>query len=172
MSWFRPLAATFALGLLAAALASCGFRPLYGGASGGETTVDLSAVAVSEIPGRVGYELRNSLTDRLAPEGPAPERRFELSATLNTAKRSLAIQSDETVTRYDLAVTVNFVLTEIATQKTLYKDSVKVETSYNVVNEDYSTLVSEKDAERRAAQQASEEIRTLLAVYFSRFSGR
>lgn len=170
MSWSRRIGVALTLALLAAPLAACGFHPLYGERAGAETVTELAAIGVKEIPGRLGYELRNNLIDRLAPEGFAPVRLYELAATVDTARRALAIQPDETTTRYNLAVTVTFALTDVTSRQVLYRDSVKVETSFNVVDDDFSTLVSQTDAERRAARQASEEIRTLLAVYFSRFA--
>jgi LPS-assembly lipoprotein len=171
MSWFRSIA--FALALLGAmlSLGSCGFRPLYGAGEPGSASAMFASIEVAEIPGRIGYELRNSLIDRLSPEGSAPDLRYLLDARLDTSKRALAIQQDETTTRFNLALDVNFMLLDRTSNEAVYRDSVRIETSFNVLEDNYATLVSELDAEKRAARQASEEIRTLLAVFFARQVG-
>jgi len=62
------------------------------------------------------------------------------------------------------------VLSDLATGQVIYQNDVRATGSYNVVGSDYATLVSEQDAEKRAAREISDEIVTLISVFFSRRS--
>ena len=161
------LSRALALLLVVTLLAACGFRPLYGGREGAATAAALSQIHVAPIEERIGQELRNALIDGLAPEGQAHEMRYRLSIDVDTRRQRLLIQLDDTATRFNLFMTASFVLTEVATGVSIYSDSVRLKGSYNVVPSDFATLAAEQDAEKRVAREASEEIRTLLAIFFA-----
>ena len=61
--WWRSSAIALALCAGAAALAGCGFQPLYGGttAGGAKLAEVMAAVEIDPIPGRVGQRVRNEL---------------------------------------------------------------------------------------------------------------
>ncbi len=99
---------------LPAALAGCGFRPLYGGARGNVAAADLAAVEVHAPLTRLGRILENQLIDDLNPGGLAVAKRYRLDLTLERNKKALAIQLDDTITRFDLTVSAIFALRPIA----------------------------------------------------------
>lgn len=165
MWWSRRSAALATV----AALAGCGFRPLYRGHA--PAAANLAAIAVDPIPERVGQLLRNALLDRLNPRGEPRRPRYRLAVTLRRTSTALAIQPDATTTRFNLRLDVRFTLTEAATGRTVYADHSRAIASFNQVRSDFATLAAEKDSDRRAAQAVSDEIATQLGVYFARREG-
>lgn len=129
---------------------------------------ELRSIDVDPLRGPAGQELRNALIDRLAPEGVAGPKRYRLSIVLDRRTEPLAIQFDDTITRFNLSLTAAFALLDLATGRVIYRDSARSEGSFNVVDSEFATLISEQDAEKRAAREVSEQIRTLLSVFFSR----
>ena len=91
-----------------------------------------------------------------------------LSVSLSEVRQDLAIRKDETATRANLIVTASYELTESATGRAVFKASSTVTTGFNIVRSQYATLSAENDARRRAARVISDDVRTRLAVYFSR----
>ena len=160
MWWSRGAAA--ALGL---ALAACGFQPLYGEREhGAETLAALADVRIAPIADRLGQVVRNHLLDSLTPRGTPAAARYRLTVTLRRAKEGLAFQQDESVTRFDITVTAEYELAEIASGDTVAKGTARSIASYNVVRSDFANTAAERDAERRLARELSEEIALRLAV--------
>ena len=81
--WWRSYALFAALfaGLVALALAGCGFQPLYGGttAGGAKLAEVMAAVDIAPIPGRVGQKLRNELIFANTGGGYASPTRYRLN---------------------------------------------------------------------------------------------
>ncbi|MDX6750829.1 LPS assembly lipoprotein LptE [Geminicoccaceae bacterium 1502E] len=152
------------LGLAAPGLAACNLRPLHGGGAGAETNRELAAIMVETPRSRVGQILRNQLLDELNPAGLTVPSVYRLIVRLDRERDALAIQLDDTVTRYDLTLLARFELRRKADGVTLYQGAARRVASYNVVRAPYATLVAEQDAERRAARELSQEIRARLAV--------
>lgn len=186
MSWSEPLSRRSCLGLgaaafLPAAAGSCGFRPLYGGAPGGEVAAELASIEVVTPDTRVGQLLKNRLLDDLNPSGMTVASRYRLTLELRRTETALAIQLDETITRFDLTLAAFFVLTSLeadgvspasagadgdAASGPAYRSALRRVASYNVVSDPFATLMAEQDAERRAATELSRGIRTLLTLHF------
>ncbi len=155
------------LGLVAALpllLGACGFRPLYGGA-GEEVARELAAIAVETPETRLGWLFGERLRAELAPGGPAPAR-YRLSVELRSRKQPLAIQLDDSITRFELALSARYVLRDASGQEVLHQGTLRRVASFNVVVSPFATLVAEQDAERRAAAELAQAIRTQLALYF------
>lgn len=166
MLWSRGLALVLAVTLLAGA--GCGFQPLYGGGGTSGTVAELNRIQIDPIPDRVGQELRNYLIDRMSSLPTDAPALYRLAVSIDQSRAALAVQFDDSITRYNLTVSANFSLTDLATGETIYHNSVRSTGSYNVVESDFATLVAEQDAQKRAAREISDEITTLLSVFFSR----
>ena len=164
MWWSSGVAA--ALGL---ALAACGFEPLYGERGhGAETRAALADVRVAPIPDRLGQVVRNHLLDLLTPRGTPSEARYRLTVSLRKVKEGLAFEQDESVTRFDVTITADYELVEIAGGDTIAKGAARSIASYNVVRSDFANTAAERDAELRLARELSDEIALRLAVAFGR----
>ncbi|MBT4710905.1 MAG: hypothetical protein HOB82_05195 [Alphaproteobacteria bacterium] len=174
MSLFRrlPLAGVLFSTLF---IAACGFQPLYGsgqGVVGGAVADDLADVRITTIPDRVGQIVRNDLLDRLNPFGEPNAPRFSLAVELEEGKEGLAIQIDDTVTRFNLTLTANYALTDAVTAEILTTGSVRATAAYNVLRSDFANVIAERDAQQRAAREISDELKTRLAVYFGGLGGQ
>jgi LPS-assembly lipoprotein len=154
---------------LGAALGGCGFRPLLKQGEGdSEVRSELAAVEVPAQTERIGYLVRDSLVDQLNPAGVRVPARYLLVISLRRRTSKLGIQIDNTVTRYNLTLAARFSLLDSSDQRVLYESTVRRVASYNASRAPYAELAAELDAERRAAQEVSTDIRTQLAIYFAR----
>ena len=156
------------LALAALTLAACGFTPMYGsrGVTSSETVVAaLSRVDVRPIAERRGMVLRQQLNEKLHPGG-LRDNRYDLQVRLASRTQELGVRKDSTTSRANLILTANFVLWDGS--RRLMRDRVRSTVSYNILDDQYATIASERDAESRALKQISDEIRVRLAVYFDR----
>ncbi|HXS05229.1 MAG TPA: LPS assembly lipoprotein LptE [Rhizomicrobium sp.] len=144
-------------------LAGCGFHPLYGG---GRLGPELASIYVEPVPEQDGYELRNQLIDLLGSDGRRAGKNYILKLTLSEASNGVALQNDATITRYNDALTVAYVLTD-ANGRQITSGSQTSLASYNVSSAPYSTLAVQQDSDRRAADDLADRIRMDLGAYFS-----
>ncbi|MGI9450900.1 MAG: LPS assembly lipoprotein LptE [Geminicoccaceae bacterium] len=151
-----------------APLGACGFRPLLYRADGDTIREELAAIEISGLGGRLGQHLEIALDENLNPTSKRIPSRYDLAIRLTNTNNALAIQLDNTITRYNLSLTAAFELKDQAGGDLLYRSSVQRVASYNVRRAPYSTLTAQKDAERRAAEEIADDIRTLLALHFQR----
>jgi LPS-assembly lipoprotein len=151
-----------------AALAACGFQPLYGRIADSERGLKhLAAIEVLPLPERLGQILYNELRDRLTPRGVPRSPAYKLSLAVSLSRVGLSVERDESATRINLTVRVHYVLTNTETGKTLTDGTARTVAAFNVVQSEFANIAAEKDAEARAARDISNEIRTRLGVYFS-----
>jgi LPS-assembly lipoprotein len=163
-------------------LTGCGFEPVYGGRSGEATRSTLAAIKIAPIKTtvprgeinsapsentRLGQLLRNELENRFA-RGGVEQARYRLEVTLIKRASELAVQSNDSVTRLKLDVHARFTLIDTAKDHSLYSGNSRALGSYNVVQSQFATVISEQDAERRAASDLAADIEDLLIAYFQR----
>lgn len=153
-----------ALALAAALpLAACGFTPLYAqpGVAPG-----LSAVQVVAPQGRVGELMRESLNDALGRDfAVTPTYRLDLWCRTDRVGRGLRV--DNVVSRYELALTVEYHLVERATGAEVKRGRVASEVTFDSVDQPYAAIAAQQDAEERAAVEAARRIRLELASWFA-----
>jgi LPS-assembly lipoprotein len=158
----RRLAVAGAL-LAGLALAACGFTPLY--ATKG-LAAGMSSIEVKVPHGRLAYLLSESLNDDLARDRDRPAvYRLDLTVTSRVFARGLNL--DETAAYYEDHVTVDYRLIEIATGRVMKTGSQPVEVTYAATNIPYAGIAAQEDAQKRAADQAADRIRTDLGIYFT-----
>jgi LPS-assembly lipoprotein len=162
----RRLVAGLAAGLGLAALAGCGFRPLYGTGADGPTSDRFAEIRVAPIPDRAGQILRNFLIRRLNPDGRPANPAYVLDVGLSERLQGLAITQEDVAERNNLFVTARYVLTDAATGGVLLSDSSTVITSFTILRDEVATLSAEQDARRRSLRRLSDTIRLQLALYF------
>ena len=176
MSWSEPnwpaarrrLAAA-AVFVLLAALAGCGFRPLYAPAGPGATApvVEMAAVRINPLPDRAGQQLHNLLRDQLNPSGQPLNPTYVLNLRLTQITEKVGIRKDETATRANLILRTSFVLRSAADDTVLYRGAVSSINSYNILDGQYPTNVAEANALERGLRELSDDIKLHLAVYFA-----
>jgi len=172
MSWSRTaVRAVVALGLIG--LAGCGFRPLYGERSAASVTApELAAIQIDIIPNREGQLVRNNLLDKMRPRGAAPRELYRLSVGIGIGRESFGIRTDETATRGSLTMNATYTLSDLATGDLLLTATSRAVSSYNILDSDFATVISENDAIRRTAVDLSEEIKTRVAIFLSTRKGK
>ncbi len=158
-----------ALFVLLAALAGCGFRPLYAPAGPGATAPvdEMAAVRINPLPDRAGQQLHNLLRDQLNPGGQPLDPTYVLDLRLNRKTEKVGIRRDETATRANLTLNASFVLRSAADDTVLYRGAVSSINSYNILDGQYPTNVAEADALERGLRELSDDIKLHLAVYFA-----
>jgi hypothetical protein len=95
-----------------ALLGGCGFRPLYAGPQGEAVSEELASIEVRAPQTRLGRILQNRLIDDLNPAGLLVAKRYRLELALEQSRQALAIQLDDSITRYDLTLAAFFSLRE------------------------------------------------------------
>ena len=171
-SFRGPATAALLVGM-ALALSACGFTPLYGGTdSQAMSPVDhMAAIRISALPDRTGQQMHNLLRDRLNPIGQPREPAYALGLRLSESRQELGIRKDETATRANLNLSVQFTLSSIQTGDLLYRGRFSSVSSYNILTSPFATGFSEADARARALRELANGIRTRLGIYFSRQQG-
>ena len=164
MSFFRLLA-TYTL---LAALAACGFSPLYGGSKNSYINQRLAQINIAPIKDRKGQIIHNFLLDRLNPGGRRADSKYTLRVAVSRTMHEIALKLTEEATRAKLILIASYFLTRDTDSKILAEGSVRSVNSYNISESEFARIASERDANERAAREVSDEIKTRLSLYFSR----
>lgn len=139
-------------------LAACGFTPLY--AEPG-VSPHLSRIAVSTPDTRAGFELRQALEDALAwDRGQTPLWRLETE--MEQGRVALGRRVDDTVSRYELVITVNYRLTPVSGGEAI-TDVVTATVTYAAADQAYGAISAQRDGEQRAVAEAARLIRLDLS---------
>ncbi len=150
-------------------LAGCGFHPLYDiGEDNTEFDEDLASVQITPISERMGQILANSLRDSFNPTGAKIAKRYTLTVLLQTATADYVIRKDGTASRELFVVNGYFTMVEGGSTAPVLYGSVRINDSYDVGESPYSVIVSNNDAQKRAADEISVDIRTRVSAYFRR----
>lgn len=165
MSWSDARRRTALLLLLAAA--GCNLRPIYRDDEAKAVVPALAAIDVTQLYGRRGQYLRGYLLDEFNPGGAQIPPEYQLDIILRQESNTLAIQLDNTPTRANLALGAAFTLKRRSDGVVLYDSAVRRVVSYNIRSDPFATLITEQDAERRAAREIARQIRTILSLYFA-----
>jgi LPS-assembly lipoprotein len=160
--------------VLAAALAACGFHPLYMKDSAGVAGVtgDFAQVKIANVRAanpefdRLGQQMHNFLIQRLNPDGMAPDPRYRLECDLTVQRERTGVQITEEATRARLTVAVSFRLMPLVGKNSLYAGSEQSVNSYNIVDSQFASLSAENDAANRAVREISDAIKLRLGIYF------
>lgn len=163
---------------LSALLAGC-FQPLYSDRSlsdGSAVRTELSQVDVAQIPApggtavaRLAVAVRNSLVFGLTGGGSPPSPTHQLNIRLTTGELSVLV--DITTGRPDVnqvALSAVYTLTDLRTGKVVVTDSTFARVSYDIPGQQqrFARARGLRDAENRAAEVISDNIRNRLASYF------
>ena len=148
-------------GLLVASVAltlgSCGFTPMYGGAG---LAGNLSDIRVETGDERVDFLLQEALLDEMGARhagGPL---------TLRTETRlgadGLGLGADAIVRRFAIRLRVDYSLYRDGETDPVLSGSTYGEASYDLSRSVYASMISEQDAQERAARMAADRIAVQL----------
>lgn len=174
MWWSKAYLTTVALAA-ALAVSACGFEPLYdrpAAPSAEGPQAQMAAVRIAPMPDRIGQQMHNFLRDRLNPFGQPADPAYLLTVGLSESIEELGVRKDETATRANLTVYATFELRDAASGKQLFQGRQSSINSYNILDNQFATIFSERDARERGLRELSDAISTRLGVYFARTGGQ
>ena len=142
------------LALLApAALAACGFAPVYG--KGGPARALLNRVRIEDPTNKLAFDLVERLEERLGrPQNVA----FRLSYDITTRSRGLGIASDNSTTRYNIDGVATYTLSDAISDTPLAQGEVTTFVSYSASGSTVATVTAEEDANERLMRLLADQI--------------
>jgi LPS-assembly lipoprotein len=159
------LAGLAAAGL--AALGGCGFTPLYANAG---PTEGLTHIRVDAAQGRAGYLIGQDLEGSLGVnQSDPPVYKLDFTETEGVAGHGLnAIDVSQ---RFEVDMTVNYTLTDIATGKVVHSGKVVSIASYDSAAQPYAGIAARQDTESRVASDAAQQMQVQLAAWLTAHPG-
>lgn len=155
-------------------LSHCGFSPVYGTLGhnkNGAVGAQFSKIQISMIPDREGQYLKNALIDRLHRNGQDPVTRYRLNvAPILESTVNLDLTRDADSTRAQLRLRTTVQLSDTLTQTIVLVRPLTAIASYNILDSEFSTRVSEENTRLNALDELAEQIERQLALYFKRDS--
>ena len=154
-----------------AALAGCGFRPLYAPAGSGladPASADMAAIFVPPFAERSGQLLRQALQQRFEGAGTGTAKKYELTAFISISSDAIAIQRDSSSSRVRLVGSAPWMLRELSLERpVLTQGSSRVLDGYNIINQQYFAADLENEtATRRVASALADQIALQVGSFF------
>ena len=162
-------------------LSACGFSPVYGtGSQSSETKniganneasikANLNKIQINIIPNREGQYLRNALIDNFyftgAPQNPSYTLRVN---KINESRYDFDITQDSEATRRQIKLKTSYVLINNKNNKTLLARNITAYASYNVLESEFSTLVTEQNARDNTLDDLARQIERGITLYLNR----
>ena len=129
-----------------AALAGCGFTPVYGPEPAGEGSDLHGRIDVAEPRDEEGFALVKRLEDRLGLPQTAD---LALSAEIRVTEDALGFLSDGEISRYNVIGRVDWRLTRASDGALVATGREKSFTSYSATSTTVATNFAQRDARRR-----------------------
>lgn len=165
----RKAGMTVILIALVILLPACGFHPMYGDRSDPATAANYSNIEIGNIPNRDGQYLRNQLIDRMYLDGRPAETIYALRiAPVKTITTNLGIRRDATATRAMVETDTTIQLVEKATGRVLLQRDIRATGGYNLLDNQFATIVSRQSVDDHMLEELAEDIVTELGLYFHR----
>ena len=149
--------------LAPAALAGCGFTPLYG--EGTPASRMAGRVEVPPLEGEAGFTLHERLTGRLGvPAQPA----YRLDVTLSLTRSGVALTQQNVTTRFDVIGVAEYTLVPLSGGPAVASGVVRAVTGFSAPESEtasaFASRAAQKDAERRLAVDLADRIVQRLAL--------
>jgi LPS-assembly lipoprotein len=130
----------------------------------------LNQIEIGLIPDRSGQILRNNLIDRFYTQGAPTDAPFLLSIQkIDERINSFDITITAEATRRQVVLTTSYTLTDRQTGRVLMEpQTAQAITSYNVLNSEYATLVTEQSAREAGLGDIARQIERDITLYLKR----
>ena len=157
---------------VAAPLAGCGFRPMYGNAStvstssGGRVDQQMAGIRIDAIANREGQQLHNALRDRFNPLGQPADSAYTLAVNLTIRTYGALTKSDLSATRRNVELNAFYSLRD-GTDDVVMTDFSVITTGYDEFDDPLNDISAYEDTIRRGTVQLAEQIRTRVAVFMT-----
>lgn len=163
MSWRYRFLVLFSL----AALTGCGFSPVYAKREGSDST-RFSSIHVMPVAGRNGQILKASLEDLMGIDEENIDTPYQLESSMTVDYIPVVIESDGTVSRYRIDITIPVNLKENSSGASAFSTRVRRSVSYSVSQSDYSSYISSTDALERGIKEASYDIVQRISAFLAK----
>src|SRR3984893_3581032 len=150
------------------ALSGCGWTPLYADRESGPADENLRAIKVDPIPERIGQKLAWALRESFNPTGVSTPQRYRLRTLLTTARADLGIQSTGLGRRGKFDANAAFTLIDIKSGAALMASTSHVSESFDILANEYASVVAEDDARTRAVEELRRDMVTRLTLFLQR----
>lgn len=144
------------LGALAA-LAGCGFTPVFG--PEGEGSALRATIRPMEPQTDLTFAFVRQFEEQL---GRAANPTWELAYTITTSEEALAIDGSNNITRYNVEGVIDWSLMPTGSDTVVLSGRDMTFTAYSATGSTVSTLESERDAQRRLAVILADRVVTRL----------
>ena len=171
--WMRR-ATTVAAVLL---LAACTVKPLNSTSSNASleagTSAEISAIMksieVSPVSTRVAQQVRNQLLFDMNGGSLQPGGKYRVNLDVTSSSRSLAVETDSlSPTSSQVGVTVNYLLIESETRKTVASGKRVAVASFDKTPQQFANERAERDAQNRAAKDVARQVHLAIAQALAR----
>ena len=149
----------FGVVLAAAALAGCGFTPVYG--PDGTGAALLGQLSLDPPQDRNAYLLRRRIEERL---GQATAGAWRLSTQIKTDDIGLGFTTDGDITRYNINGTTDYTLRRTGSSEIFRQGKIQHFTSYSATGTTVATLAAKRDAEVRLMTILADQIIDQLLI--------
>ncbi len=147
-------------------ISGCGFEPLYAEHQDTSVARQMATIKVTPLKARIGQIVYTKMVNDLTPQGLSSAPNYRLNITLGETREGLGFEQDEAVTRFNYRLSSTYKLIDTATNKTVFEATSRSISSYNVIENQYATLVARRDAEDRAARDLADNMKLRLSLYF------
>lgn len=156
-------------------VSACGFEPMHGNAFKKDRTShsniqsELARVQINNIPDREGQFLRNELIDRFYRSERPTETDYILDVgSINETTYDLDITIRSDATRQQLTLKTKMSLKSKETGEVLIKSDLKSAGSFNVLESEFATRVSEQNTRENALNDLARQIELQISLYLKR----
>ena len=149
----------FGVILAAAALAGCGFTPVYG--PDGTGAALLGQLSLDPPQDRNDYLLQRRIEERL---GQATAGAWRLSTQIKTDNIGLGFTTDGDITRYNINGSTDYTLRRTGSSKIFRQGKIQHFTSYSATGTTVATLAAKRDAEVRLMTILADQIIDQLLI--------
>ena len=150
-------------------LSACQVQPLYGTLSSGGTARDETrAIQIEPASNRVEQVLRNELIFYFTGGGYAADPRYTMRIVMSEQESAVGVEKLADVpAAYFIQLRASFVISEIATGKTVLTGTSFANASYDFSSQRFANVRAKRDAENRAAKVIAEDLRIRIAAHFA-----
>jgi LPS-assembly lipoprotein len=159
----RAIMGLAAAAALAAALAGCGFTPMYAqpGVSSG-----IRHIQVVAPRGRIGYLLGESLDDDFGnAKGETPHYRLDM--VLTEARQAHGLNANDVAQRYEFDLKVVYTLTDLSSGKAVHTGTVFSNISYDSATQPYAGIAAAEDVQNRLASDAAQKVSVQVGAWLA-----
>lgn len=165
--FLKNLRAFMFLWLLLSCLSACGFSPVYN--RGGQALPAFGQIHIDGIPDREGQYLRNALMDRLYRGGRPADPVYTLKLSrIEEHKSELDVTKGSDATRAQLRLSAKMRLVDNASGKTVMQRDLSSTASYNILQSQFTTRVSEQNTRENVLDDLARQAETQLALFFGK----